>query len=103
MPSAGGAGVGGNGGFGGGGGGGRDEHADGGGGGGSFVATNGTTLESSIIGGPGDGSVTICAILRSAPTLSPWGLGLLTLVLTGLGLGFTARKLSPEQRSSGVG
>lgn len=86
-------GGGGGGGYSGGGGGGLGEHADGAGGGGSFVTTNGTTLESAMIDGLGNGRVTICAILRSAPTLSPWALGLLTLVLTGLGLGCTARKL----------
>jgi hypothetical protein len=52
---------GGGGGYSGGGGGSAPAGGGGGGGGGSFVAAGGTTYAASILGSPGDGSVTICA------------------------------------------
>jgi hypothetical protein len=80
------AGAGGGGGYSGGGGGGGSGD-DEGGGGGSFVAASGTTFESAILGSRDDGSVTICVTQESdIPTLAPWGLAALALVLLSLGV-----------------
>lgn len=66
---------------------------DGGGGGGSFVATSGTTYESYVLSASGDGSVTICVTqMQNIPTLAPWGLAALALVLLLAGALVIARR-----------